>query len=364
MNVIVANKQKQIIDNANIDAIKDFNGLFNVDDLVSKFKNYFFSKLILDATSIVNFTTREVLEKLSNSIGAERLIILLPEKPTPPKSFVDMLLEFKIYNFSNKIEDIVSYIEKPNTYEDIIKKMEYDNSFYVDNSIKASDDYREESTDINNEKQVLANNSIEEKNNISNEVNNNEVNNFNNQVEDRGFYVDDKRLLNKKIIGFRNVTSHAGTTTIIFLLKKMAKQKFNKRVLAIEVDSDDMKYYQEDEMISVGKDNLKNTIAASNAEVVFVDLNNYKGEIDYFSDVIYLVEPSIIKLNKIMINDRFTFRALEGKKIILNQSFLSNNDANAFSKEAGVDIFMNIPPLNDRMSNDFILKLLNNLLKQ
>ena len=68
MNVIVANKQKGIIDNANIDAIKDFNGLFNVDDLISKFKNYFFSKLILDATSVVNFTSKEVLEKLSNAI--------------------------------------------------------------------------------------------------------------------------------------------------------------------------------------------------------------------------------------------------------------------------------------------------------
>ena len=100
MNVIVVNKQKEIIDNANIDAIKDFNGLFNVDDLISKFKNYFFSKLILDATSVVNFTTKEVLEKLSNAIGAERLVILLPEKPLPPKKFVDLLLELKIYNFS------------------------------------------------------------------------------------------------------------------------------------------------------------------------------------------------------------------------------------------------------------------------
>ena len=61
MNVIVSNRQKEIIDNANIDAIKDLNGLFNVNDLINKFKNYFFSKMILDATSIVNFASREVL---------------------------------------------------------------------------------------------------------------------------------------------------------------------------------------------------------------------------------------------------------------------------------------------------------------
>ena len=85
------------------------------------------------------------------------------------------------------------------------------------------------------------------------------------------------------------------------------------------VESDDLKYFQEEDMISVENDKLKNTIASSNAEVVFVDLNNYKGDTDYFSDIIYLVEPSIFKLNKLMINDRFAFHALGNKKVILNQ---------------------------------------------
>lgn len=360
MNVIVANKQKKIIDNANIDAIKDFNGLFNVDDLISKFKNYFFSKLILDATSVVNFTTKEVLEKLSNAIGAERLVILLPEKPLPPKKFVDILLELKIYNFSNKIEDVVTYIDKPNTYENIVKKMQYD-EFYVDSSIKEGDTFQEENSsnnwnDDNNEHEKL---------NVTNEehVQQEEKNVVDNSQHDDGFYIDEKKLLNKKIFGFKNVTSHAGTTTIIFLLKKMLQNKFRKNVLAIEVESDDFKYYQEEDMISVEKTKLKNEIANSDAEIVLVDINNYSGEKDYFSDIVYLVEPSIIKLNKLMIDDRFAFRALDTKKIILNQSFLTNSDASAFAKEAGVEIFMNIPTLNDRINNDQIAKLINNLMK-
>ncbi len=369
MNVIVANKQKSIIDNANIDAIKDFNGLFNVDDLISKFKNYFFSKLILDATSIVNFTTKSVLEKLSSAIGAERLVILLPEKPLPPKRFVDMLLELKIYNFSNKIEDIVTYIDNPNTYEEIVKKMQYDD-FYVDNSIKETDDYHEEPEEV---KQVVEDNN-QETNIYEEEVKPEKSSNTvveepheqaveKNDGYDSGYYVDDKRLLDKKIIGFKNVTNHAGTTTMMFLLKKMAQNKLKKRVLAIEVESDDLKYFQEEDMISVENDKLKNAIASSNAEIVLVDLNNYKGDTDYFSDIIYLVEPSIFKLNKLMINDRFAFHALSNKKVILNQSFLTNNEVSAFAKEAGVEILMNIPTLNDRIDNDQIIKLLNILLK-
>ena len=369
MNVIVANKQKGIIDNANIDAIKDFNGLFNVDDLISKFKNYFFSKLIIDATSVVDFTSKEVLEKLSNAIGAERLVILLPEKPLPPKKFVDMLLELKIYNFSNKIEDVVTYVDTPNTYEDIVKKMQYED-FYVDNSIKESDEYKEENSLENQvvettEHEELNNNEEErqEEQKVYTEVENDNQSDINNNQYDSGYYVDDKRLLDKKIIGFKNVTSHAGTTTIIFLLKKMLQNKFGKKVLAIEVETDDLKYYQEEDMISVSKDKLKNSITSSDAEIILVDINNYTGEKDFFKDVIYLVEPSIIKLNKLMINDSYAFRSLDGKKIILNQSFLSNSEASAFAKEAGVEVFMNIPTLNDRINNDQIAKLINNILR-
>lgn len=358
MNVIVANKQKNIIDNANIDAIKDFNGLFNVDDLISKFKNYFFSKLILDATSVVNFTSKEVLEKLSSAIGAERLVILLPEKPLPPKKFVDMLLELKIYNFSNKIDDIVIYIDKPNTYEEIVKKMQYDD-FYVDNSIKEGDTYQEEKVSDNQSVDNGEQNElINEKEEIKQEE---QVSNVNDNQFNNSYYIDESKFLNKKIVGFKNVTSHAGTTTIMFLLKKMLQNKFKKSVLALEVETDDFKYYQEEDMISVEKDKLKSSIANSDAEIILVDINNYTGEKDYFNDVVYLVEPSIIKLNKLMIDDRYAFRSLDGKKVILNQSFLSNSEASAFAKEADVEVFMNIPTLNDRVNNDQIAKLIHNL---
>ena len=113
MNVIVSYKKKDIIDNANIDAIKDLNGLFNVADLIDKFKNYFFSKMILDATSVENFASREVLTQLVDGIGADRLIILLPQTPPPPDEFKKLLIDLRIYNFSNDINDIVKFIDTP-----------------------------------------------------------------------------------------------------------------------------------------------------------------------------------------------------------------------------------------------------------
>ncbi len=414
MNVIVSNKQKNIIDNANIDAIKDLNGLFNVDDLISKFNNYYFSKMILDATSIVDFASKPVLEKLASGIGPERLIILLPSSPEPPKEFVNLLLSLKIYNFSTKIEDVVKFLDNPNTYDNVIQNtgVVSNNNFYVDNSIKSNDVYTEENNlngvplvdntnnqlsnnenvnlendyqlqddnidlnstsyheEINNKQEndianmpmneTISNNDVDEK--LNNSFNNNFYGNniINNEQEVRNS-INYNQITNKKVLAFRNVTLHAGSTTIIYLLMKMLRDKYNKRVLALEVNKNDFKYYQNDKMISTNSDQLLNMITNNNSEVVLIDLNDYQGNFDFINEVIYLVEPSIIKLNMLMMNNRFAFRELQGKKVILNMSFLSTSDVHAFSKEAGMDMFMNIPPLNDRISNSIIDKLIEML---
>ncbi len=350
MNVIVSNKQKDIIDNANIDVIKDLNGLFSIDDLISKFKNYFFSKMILDATSIINFSNTDVLNKLVNEIGSERLFILLPSSPEPPKDFVDRLINLKVYNFSTKIDDIVKFLNKPNTYEDIMNSMQSNDNFYQDNSIKENDNY----SDVNSQ------------NDCSNSDNNNLYFGFDNQEMNDNFDISDNQDINnqfvnnKIVIGIKNVTSHAGSTTLTYLINKALREKYNKRVVCIEVNKDDFKYYQDNTMISIEENRLENVINNNNAEVFIIDLNDCHN-LSVCNDILYLVEPSIIKLNALMINNRFAFRELQNKKVVLNQSLLSNSDVNGLSNEAHVNMFMNIPPLNDRIDNDIIVKLIDNL---
>ena len=462
MNVIVSNKQKSIIDNANIDAIKDLNGLFSVDDIINKFKNYFFSKMILDATSVIDFTSDNVLNKLAHDIGSDRLIILLPASPEPPKEFTDKLINLKIYNFSNKIEDIVKFINHPNT-QGVVSE---DNSLYVDNSIRENElinnnfannmvnsnnsysdmlsnfdvnenidnnssvvrnDYNSDTIDnevyennitnenvslenslnnvplVNNvsndytneiENEVVSN--VENDNSVSNAINdlnvvnidnnmtsinndiNNNISNVNNNTYDNefayengnvnineknndngniGFYLN--QTSNKKIIGIKNVTIHAGSTTLTYLLTKMLKNKFKKRVSAVEINKNDFKYYQDSTLISVTAGDIAN-ILNNNDEIIIVDLNDCH-DISFCNDIIYLVEPSIIKLNRLMMENRFIFRELFNKKIILNKSLLIPSDVNALSKEAGVDMFMNIPPVNDRMNNQIIEELIKKL---
>jgi UDP-N-acetyl-D-mannosaminuronic acid transferase (WecB/TagA/CpsF family) len=165
---------------------------------------------------------------------------------------------------------------------------------------------------------------------------------------------------NRTIIGIKNVTEHAGSTTITYLLMKEAIEKLRKKVVAIEINKRDFAFYHHNNMVSIQENEILNAIKAIDADIIFVDLNNCK-DVGFCNDILYLVEPSLIKLNKLMMENKYVFRTLLNRKVVLNKSLLSLNDIRALSSEAGIDIFDNIEPVNDRISNNSILKLLDRM---
>lgn len=329
MNVIVSNKQKNVLDNANIDAIKDLNGLFDIDELINNFKGYFFSKMIIDATSIIDFAKETVLRKLVNGIGAEKIYLLLPPKPEPPKKFCDFLVSLGIYNYSTDINDILKFLKTPNSI-DSMSNIGLDNVY-------------SEHTESNN-----INNNIVDNNNIS----------VNNTVVDEK--VSDVNRDKKIVIGFKNVTEHAGSTTLIYLIKNQLGKKYKVNVDAYELGTGDFKYFNNQNMLDINPNNLELSISNSKSNIILIDLkdDNYDS---YCDDIIYLVEPSIIKINKLLHEQSDIFTRLNNKKVILNKSMLSDHDSKTFSNEAGINIYFNIPFVNDRDDNqvidDFIQKL-------
>lgn len=328
MNVIVSNKQKDLIDNANIDAIKDLYGLFNVEDLINNFKYYFFSKMIIDATSIIDFSNPKTLTKLANGIGADKLIILLPRSPEPPKLFLKTLIDLGIYNFTTKVNEIVLLLQKPNSYDDVKRYLdeEYNYNIYQNNVDK----------DVKSDN-MFVNTAITGENSLN---------------------VSQSNL--KNIIGFKNVTSHAGSTTLIYMLKKQLEKKYNKSVVAFEINANDFVYFREDNMVTLMPENVNETINNCSNDIILIDLGDSNYE-SICSKVIYLVEPSVIKVNKLMVNDRNSFSYLHNKCVVLNKSMLTSSDVEIFAKEAGLPIFFNIPPLNDRLTSNVIDELLNKM---
>lgn len=319
MNVIVANEQQDKLADLDIDIIKSITGIYDASEIVEMFKSFFYSKMILDVTAIRDYSELEVYETLTQVLAPEKIIFLLPEgsKLCTP-NFLSHLIDIGIYNFTTNLNGIKFLLRKPNTLKDVehIRKM-------VSTVAPAVDDTGATVTTVATSTKVADGSTI---------------------------------------IGIKNVTDHAGATTLIYLLKKELALAFgNDNVVAIEVDNNDFQLFRDKNMISVKEAELKGILNKySDKSIILVDLNNMKDD-SFCADTLYLIEPSTIKLNKIVIRNKYIFSKLVDKKVILNQSLLLSSDVLDFEKEAGIKVFYNMPPLDDRKRNaninDFLSKL-------
>ena len=178
-------------------------------------------------------------------------------------------------------------------------------------------------------------------------------------------YEDAIILINKskkitKIIGFKNVTKHAGSTTLIYILKKHL-DKYRK-VLALEIDKLDFNFFYNKEMVSIQDNAVDMTLEKyGNTDIILIDLNNSKNAVKYCDEIIYLVEPTMIRINESMMVDPTTFNSLKDKKVILNKSPLTNDEIKEFESESHIKAYYVLPMLNERRNSELINNLIDKL---
>lgn len=298
MNVIVSNKYQNLLGTLNIDVIKTINGEFSVQDLVNQFSNFFYNKMIIDITALKNYEDVNNLRELSMNFEMDKVIILLDDSSRVNSSlYLSKLVSAGIYNFTRNIDAIPFLIEHSNSYKDVASYQNFNTNF--EESKKMTEDY--------------------------------------------------PIKLEQRIIGFKNVTEHAGATTLIYMLKKQLENIY--KVKAIEVNNSDFEYFNDKTLESADFMNVSFVISNNNdVEVILIDLND--GPETICNEIIYLIEPGIIKLNKLIRNDRKIFDKLRNKKVVLNKSVLDNNDVSDFEYESGSKIFFNIPYLDEKLDNN------------
>ena len=131
------------------------------------------------------------------------------------------------------------------------------------------------------------------------------------------------------------------------MMKKALSKKYS--VVAIEVDKSDFSYFHDKDLISTVTNEIGSTINKySDKEVILVDINHSVVAEGQCKEVLYLIEPSIIKLQKLMALNASALQGLKNKKVILNQSLLSKNEVANFEYEARLKVFYNLAPLNER----------------
>ena len=311
MNVIVSNKYQSLLATLDIDVIKNLNGVFQVDEIVSTFTNFFYNKMILDITAIADYQNISTIQELSVNMDMNKIILLLDDSEVvnSPR-YLSQLVSMGIYNFTRNIDAVRFLIDNPNIYKDVAQ-------YHQLNDVGIFEPLTSSNSDSQNNSGIVGHN------------------------------------IATRVIGVKNVTDHAGSTTFTYLLKKQLASKYD--VIAVEVDTNDFLYLNDKTLFHVTSTELPSFIAShSNHDVILVDLSD-KGSVNACSEVVYLIEPGLIKLNKLIRKDRKAFEKLKDKKIILNRSVLNDQDVRDFEYESKSKVYFNVPYLDDKLDHHQIL---------
>lgn len=314
MNVIIANERQAELEGLNIEIIKSISGVYEADELVQMFSNFFFGRMILDLTAIKNYKDIRNLQKFALSLDVEKIIILIPDTPEClAPAFLSKMISMGIYNFTTNLDGVSYLLNNPNTYRDVAHLHQ-----------------------INQEDAVM----------MAAPVN-----------VDGGSTTVINQVINSGpiVLGVKNITEHSGATMLIYMLKKEL-DNMGKANCAIEIDRRDFTFFNEKDMISITHEQLGNELLKHrDCSVILVDLNK-DGDENVCTDILYLLEPSTLKLNKLMLANRKAFENIAGKKVVLNQNVLSNADIAELEYEAKFKTFAVLPPLDERANNSEMLQ--------
>lgn len=314
MNVIIANERQKELEALDIEIIKSINGVFDADELVQMFSNFFFGRMILDLTAIKNYKDIRNLQKFALSLDVEKIIVLIPDTPEClAPAFLSKMISMGIYNFTTNLDGVTYLLNNPNTYRDVAHLHQ-----------------------INAEDAVMVQQPVNVDGGSTTVIN---------QVINSG----------PMVLGFKNITEHSGATILIYMLKREL-DRMGKSNFSIEIDKRDFTYLNEKNMVSITNDQLGNELLKHrDCDVILVDLNK-DGDENVCTEVLYLLEPSTLKLNKLMLANRRIFDKIAGRKVVLNQNVLNNNDIAELEYEAKFKTFAVIPPLDERENNSEILQ--------
>lgn len=318
MNVIISNKYRQQLNTLEIEISKKLEGEFEVDEILSQFSNYFYNKMIIDITAIKDYENINNLKKIPMKLNVEKIIFLL-DSDNVNQEFLSQLVSIGIYNFTTTIEGVMYLYSNPNSYRDVAK--------YQDVGIVEQPMVEEAKEEPKIEKKEVLPPTF----------------------DNRNLSIREYPMRSRYILGIKNITAGAGATTLTYMIKNELSKYMD--TVAIEINKKDFIFLRDPDLISVDGIELNSVLnRLSDKDAIILDLNSY-GNTTICNDIIYLIEPTTIKLNKMVMLDRKVFDKYIGKKIVLNKSLLERKDISSFELESGSQVYYNIPPLDEKKDN-------------
>ena len=300
MNLVIVNENTRVVNSLTIDIIKVLNGVYDVNSVEKELVNFYFNKVIIDITAIKNYFSSFDLFEFLNYFGKDKVILLLNDSAyCNSKEFLTQLINNGYYNFTSNSQGVSFLVNRSNTYEDVKK--------YIQTTTFTSE----------------LNSSI-------------------------GSTNIQTRTNNIKIIGIKNLSEGAGSTT---LMQQMVKQlAFNYKVKGIELNGFDAMYFRRPDIIFCNDYTEAKTKIQwlKGIDVIIIDLNEFEDKNKICTDIIYLLEPGIIRISKFIKNINKYKDELNDMKIVLNRSALKDEEINYFEQETGLNIYYNLTNFDDK----------------
>lgn len=315
MNLVIINENISVMNSLTIDIIKTLTGVYDVSNLEQELVNFYFNKVIIDITAIKNYFFKDDLLAVLNYFGKDKVIIVLNDSEyCNSKLFLSTLIENGYYNFTKNAQGVSFLISKPNTYDDVKKYLYKDDTFT--SALTSNGNVEDES--------------VNENVNTTNIVN------------------DVKEEKKARVIGVQDLYPGAGATT---LMQQMVKQlAINYNAMGIELSNHDTVYFRNNKILFCANmlDAKAEIRRYKDVEVFVIDLSGLKDKEGICDDIIYLLEPGIIRLSKFIKYTDNLNELLDGKKIILNRSALKDDEIDFFESQTGIKVFYNLINFDDR----------------
>lgn len=300
MNLVIVNENTIVVNALTIDIIKVLNGVYDVNSIEKELVNFYFNKVIIDITAIKNYFSSFDLFEFLNYFGKDKVILLLNDSAyCNSKEFLTQLINNGYYNFTSNSQGVSFLVNRSNTYEDVKK-------------------YIQTTTFISELNSSIGSTNIQARTN------------------------------NIKIIGIKNLSEGAGSTT---LMQQMVKQlAFNYKVKGIELNGFDAIFFRRPDIIFCNDYiEAETTIQGlKGIDAIIIDLNEFEDKNKICTDIIYLLEPGIIRISKFIKNINKYKDKLNDMKIVLNRSALKDEEINYFEKETGLNIYYNLTNFDDK----------------
>lgn len=312
MNIVIKNQNSRILDSLNIEIIKTLTGEFSIEEVNEQLINMYFNKVIIDITAIRNYYDLNSVITFLRGFEPDKVIILLNDSGTVnSNSFLGKIVESGYYNFTRNAAGINYLLDNPNSMADVMQ-------------------YTQPTTTVTAMESPMG---IEASFKLSEA-----------KMQAAPFT---KKNANQKIIGIQNLTEHAGSTTLAYMMIKNLRA--NYVVKGIEMNKQDFIYFRDSDLaFCTSIDDLKMKLREyAMADAIIIDLNDFDAS-EFCDDILYLVDPGILRLNKLMKSNSNILTKVRNGKIVLNRSALKNEELPNFEYEAKFKVFFNLANFNDR----------------